>query len=142
MHPQSGPQPSSTGADRHKILIVDDEPQILEVLQRALTAQGFEVVVATDGMAGLHLARTQPFALIILDLHLPRLDGHAICKMLKSDQRYKQIPVLMLTASVEAEDREWALKSGAEAFANKPFDLQEILTTIRSLLAAKRSSQP
>ncbi len=137
--------PEASGATQQpaakpKILIVDDEPQILQVLQNALLKQGFEVIVSTDGLEGLNLARTRSPALVILDLHLPKMDGHAICKMLKSDQRYKQTPVLMLTASVEAEDREWASKSGADAYANKPFDLQQILTTINALLAARRPS--
>ena len=123
-----------------RILIVDDEPQIVQVLRLALMRQGFDVLSATDGMEGLHLARTQQPSVIVLDLHLPKLDGHAICKMLKSDQRYQATPIIMLTASVETEDREWAAKAGADAFVNKPFELEQVLATINALLAAKRPS--
>ncbi len=129
-----------SGAVRPRILIVDDEPQIVHVLVKTLTMQGFEVISAMDGLQGLQMARDQQPSLIVLDLHLPRLDGHAICKMLKSDQRFSNIPVVMLTASVEIEDREWASKAGADAFVNKPFELTEMLATINALLVAKRAS--
>ncbi len=129
-----------SGAIKPRVLIVDDEPQIVHVLAKALTMQGFEVISATDGLQGLQMARDQQPSLIVLDLHLPRLDGHAICKMLKSDQRSSSIPVVMLTASVEIEDREWASKTGADAFVSKPFELTEVVATVNALLAAKRAS--
>ena len=120
-----------------RILIVDDEPDLLAVLHFGLEAEGFEVVEATDGERGLEMARTCEPALIVLDLMLPRLDGYKVCRALKFDERYKRIPIFILSARSGETDRRLALDLGADAYMTKPYDMKDLVARIRARLSAE-----
>ena len=116
------------------ILVVDDEKRILSLLKAYLEQQGFGVATATNGKDALFVARQEKPDLIILDLMLPKRDGYSICRLLKFDQRYRHIPVLMLTARGLEKDRETGMKTGADAYITKPFDSADLVATVRRLL--------
>ena len=90
---------------KNRILIVDDEPDIVEALQTRLEQENFECIKAYDGNGGLELARAKKPDLIILDIMLPNLDGYKVCRLLKFQKEFQRIPIIMLTARDKAEDR-------------------------------------
>ncbi|MEO0077998.1 MAG: response regulator [candidate division WOR-3 bacterium] len=123
----------------HKtILVVDDEEDIRLVLEARLTAAGFRVETAANGMEALSRIRSSPPDLIVLDLMLPGIDGFGICGMVKRDQRFSHIPIIMLTARVQPNDRKTSAKLGADAFIAKPFQAEELIRQIRQLLEPAR----
>ena len=117
-----------------KILVVDDETQMVEMLKMRLEASNYTVTTASDGMEGLSKAKSDNPDLIILDLMLPKLDGYQVCRMLKFDKTLAKIPIIMLTALGEREDREWGKKVKADSYLTKPFDTEELLEKIKSLI--------
>jgi len=116
------------------ILAVDDELQMLAMLKMRLEANDFEVITAIDGLEALEKARNNKVALIILDLMLPKMDGYKVCRMLKFDERYRNIPVIILTARSQKIDKEMAEGVNADAYITKPFEPQELITKIQELL--------
>src|SRR5438876_8672120 len=116
------------------ILIVEDEHDVLDLLALNLRKAGFTVTTATDGAAGLHKARTERPAFIILDLMLPKMPGLEICKILKSDPATQQIPSMMLTAKAEEIDRIVGLECGADDYVTKPFSPREVVLRIKAIL--------
>jgi DNA-binding response OmpR family regulator len=119
-----------------KILIVDDEEDIAFSLARRLSAAGFEVICAEDGAEGLRRAQTENPDLVILDLMLPKMDGYKVCRLLKFDERYKQIPIIMLSARSQQEDVALGRETGAECYMTKPCDSGELLEKIKEHLGA------
>jgi len=119
-----------------RILIVDDEEDIAFSISRRLAAEGYEVICAEDGAEGLRRAQTESPDLILLDLMLPKMDGYKVCRLLKFDERYKQIPVIILSARSQQEDIALGSETGAEAYLTKPCDTGELLGKIRELLEA------
>lgn len=119
---------------KKKILIVDDEPDIVTMVQMRLEAGGYEVISACDGNSGYSKARSENPDLIILDVMLPGMDGYKICRLLKFDQKYKRIPIIMLTAKGGKEDQELSRQVGADLFLNKPPELKELLAKVNELL--------
>jgi len=117
-----------------KILIIDDEPNIVMVVTSRLKAAGYEVVNAVDGKEGLEKAKKEMPDLIILDLMLPKIDGYTVCRMLKFDANFKQIPVIMFTARAQAADKQTGTHVGADAYITKPFEPQTLMGEIRRLL--------
>jgi len=117
--------------NRPRILVVDDEPDLITVLRHGLEAEGFEVISAGDGEEGLRRAREDRPALIVLDLMLPKLDGYKVCRALKFDERYKATPILILSARSGEQDRRLALDMGADAFVTKPYEMRELVANIR-----------
>ena len=117
-----------------KILVVDDEPQIVEVIQARLQAQGYDVITGANGQEALTKARSEMPDLIVLDLMLPKMDGYRVGRLLKLDELYKHIPILILSARMESEYQELGLEGGADAFLSKPFDAEEFVAKIRELL--------
>jgi len=113
-----------------KILVIEDEVRIAQVLERGLIYEGYRVDVAYDGRTGLALARDNPPDLVILDWMLPGLDGLEVCKRLRSAN---DIPILMLTAKEEVADRVQGLDAGADDYMVKPFSFDELLARIRAL---------
>ncbi len=122
-----------------RILVVDDEEDLGRILKFALVAAGHEVLLATDGAEGLKLAREAGPDLILLDLMLPKIDGYKVCRMLKFDERYRTIPVVILSARTQESDKEMAKSTGADLFITKPYNLEEILQTIDRLLLTSPS---
>ena len=121
-----------------KILIVDDEEDIAFSMARRLTAAGYEVICAEDGVEGLKRAQTEGPDLIVLDLMLPKMDGYKVCRLLKFDERYKRIPILMLSARGQQEDIALGRETGAEAYLTKPCEAGELLAKIQELLGASQ----
>lgn len=126
-----------------KILVVDDEPDALEVLGFKLKEAGFIPIFAKDGARALALARDERPALIVLDLMLPEIDGLEVCKILRRDPGTATIPILMLTARAAEMDRVIGLELGADDYVTKPFSPRELVLRIKKLLArAKASDEP
>ena len=121
-------------AEKHRILLVDDEPSIVKMVGKRLEVEGFEVLIAMDGQEGLSKAQTGNPDLIVLDLMLPKLNGYEVCTMLKQDARYQKIPVVLFTAKAQEKDEKLGMECGANAYVRKPFRAQELLDKIRSLL--------
>jgi DNA-binding response OmpR family regulator len=117
-----------------KILIVDDEPDLAETVRFSLELEGYNVLVATNGEEGLNVARQEKPDLILLDLMLPKLDGYKVCRLLKFDERYKSIPILMLTAKTQEKDIILGKATGANEYLTKPFDMDELMAKIKAYL--------
>ena len=120
--------------EKKKILLVDDERDLVETVTFRLEASGYEVLPAYDGREGLDKARKEKPDLIILDLMLPRMDGYKVCRMLKFDEKYKKIPIIMFTARAQQSDIEMGKEVGADAYITKPFEPQALLDKIEELL--------
>ena len=122
---------------RQRILIVDDEMDLLTVLKFGLEAEGYEVVTASDGEQGLAAARQLIPDLMVLDLMLPRMDGYKVCRALKFDDRYRNIPVFILSARSGETDRRLALELGADEVHTKPYDMRVLVGRIRARVGAE-----
>lgn len=113
------------------ILIIEDDPQIADLLRRGLIYEGYAVDVATDGPAGLTAARDRPPHLVLLDLMLPGMDGLTVCQRLRTAS---DVPILILTAKDAVPDRVKGLDAGADDYLVKPFNFDELLARVRALL--------
>ncbi len=117
-----------------KILVVEDEQDILQLVTFHLQAEGFDTLTALNGVRGLELARAQMPDMILLDLMLPGMDGLEICKTLKRDPKTENIPVVMLTAKGEEIDRIVGFELGADDYITKPFSPRELVLRLRAIL--------
>jgi two-component system sensor histidine kinase/response regulator len=124
-----------------KILIVDDAVDTVELLKKRLRFEGYDTAEAYDGEEGLKRVAEYNPDLIILDVMMPKLDGYDVCQRLKSDENTKYIPVLMLTAKSEVEDKVKGLDIGADHYLAKPFDYKELSARVRSLVATKAARE-
>jgi len=120
--------------DKKKILLVDDENDLVETLGYRLEANNYEVIKAFDGQEGLDKARKESPDLIILDLMLPKLDGYKVCRMLKFDDKYSKIPIILFTARAQESDKKTGEEVGADAYVTKPFEPVVLLAKIKDLL--------
>ncbi len=122
----------------HRILVVDDEADVVDMLTMSLRAAGFTVTAVEDGAAALARAKAEPPSLIILDLMLPKMPGLELCRALKSDPLLNQIPIIMLTAKAEEVDKIVGLELGADDYITKPFSPRELVLRVnRSLRRGK-----
>lgn len=119
-----------------RILVVEDDTLIARVVRRGLEQAQFRVDVAEDGETGLRMARENEYALLILDVMLPRRDGWELCEALRSARSL--VPILMLTARGTLEDRVRGLETGADDYLAKPFEFPELLARVRALLRRDR----
>jgi adenylate cyclase len=126
-----------TGDRAAKILVVDDLPRNVRLLEAVLVPRGYDVVSATDGRAALELVESAKPDLVLLDVVMPQLDGYAVCGRLRERAETAVLPVIMLTASGEPEKTK-AIEAGADDFIAKPFNHDELLARVRSLLRIKR----
>ncbi len=117
-----------------RILVTEDSPTILAMVKDILEGQGYEVLAAVDGQDALEKARHEIPDLIILDLMLPKIDGYKLCRMLKFDEKYKQIPIIMFTARAQETDIKLGTEVGADAYITKPFDPEILLNKVNELL--------
>ena len=113
-----------------KILVVDDEKDIVETLVFVLKQKGYECLVAYDGEEGLQMAKEVEPDLIILDVMMPKINGYKICRLLKYDAKYKDIPIIMITARSQEEDKLIGEETGANEYITKPFEFQEVLEKV------------
>ncbi|MCP8315187.1 MAG: response regulator [archaeon] len=119
-----------------KILVVDDEQDILELARVILENKGYEVITAKDGNEALEKVSASKPDLIILDIIMPRKNGLEVCKILKSNPKTKSICILMFTVLGRDSDREQGLKAGADDYLVKPFSAEELIETIKKYLAS------
>lgn len=122
-----------------KILVVDDEPEAVELVEFNLKQAGFEVTTAADGAVAVKKARVTLPALIVLDLMLPEIDGLEVCRLLRSDPATAGIPIIMLTAKATEIDRVLGLELGADDYLTKPFSPRELVLRVKKIL--KRSEE-
>jgi two-component system OmpR family response regulator len=118
-----------------KILVVEDDRTLLDVLKYNLVKEGYNVVTATDGAQALEIARSQKPGLIVLDIMLPELNGLEVCRILRKDMT---VPILMLTAKGEEIDKIVGLEVGADDYMTKPFSMRELLARVRAMLRRTR----
>ena len=117
-----------------KILIVDDEADLVETVRFPLEMEGYHVLVSYNGEDALNQARKENPDLILLDLMLPKLDGYKVCRLLKFDDRYKHIPILMLTAKTQEKDKALGMETGANEYITKPFEMDDLLKKVKAYL--------
>jgi len=127
---------------QHKILVVDDEADVIDLLVMNLRAAGFLVVAVEDGATALAKARSEAPSLIILDLMLPGMSGLEICKVLKGDVATRQIPIIMLTAKGEEVDKIVGLELGADDYVTKPFSPRELILRVNRSLRRGKDKVP
>ncbi len=118
-----------------KILVVDDDPNVQRLLSYTLKQEGYEVVVAADGAEGFKLWGQEDPALILLDVMLPKLDGYQVAAKIRAEESESHVPIIMLTAEAEVEQKIRGLRAGADDYLVKPFHPAELLARIKSLLA-------
>ncbi|PSQ85219.1 MAG: DNA-binding response regulator [Bacteroidetes bacterium QS_3_64_15] len=125
------------------VLIVDDEEDLLSLLEYNLEQEGFEVVLARDGVEAIEQTRAQEPDLIILDIMMPKMDGIEVCEKLRKDAHLRTIPIMMLTARNEEEDKVQGLDVGADIYLGKPVSVSVIVSQAKALLrSARRYDDP
>ena len=124
-----------------RILVVDDEPDAIELIRFNLKASGYEVLTAEDGEEALAKARKCSPDMILLDVMLPEIDGLEVCKILRRDPATASLPIIMLTAKASEIDRVLGLEFGADDYVTKPFSPRELMLRVRNLLKRKESSK-
>src|SRR6516162_107573 len=129
--------PHGGGAARPRVLVIEDERALTDVLSYNLKREGYEPIVAHDGQEGLRKAQTLLPDLILLDLMLPKLDGLEVCRELKAGDRTRNIPILMLTAKAEETDQVVGFTMGADDYVTKPFSIKVLIQRIRALQRRK-----
>jgi two-component system alkaline phosphatase synthesis response regulator PhoP len=117
-----------------KILLVDDEVDLVETVRFPLEMEGYQILVSHNGEDALNQARKEKPDLILLDLMLPKLDGYKVCRLLKFDERYKHIPIIMLTAKVQERDKFLGKETGADEYITKPFDIEFLVKKVKAYL--------
>jgi len=125
---------SSQNSKHHSLLLVDDDPEILTLLQVKLKGQPFKIFTAVEGETAMSIVRTERPDLIVLDVNLPGLSGLEICRALKADKNTREIPIIMLSARGEEIDRVLGLEFGADDYVTKPFSPQELILRINNVL--------
>lgn len=116
---------------KEKILIVEDEKDLVKILKYNLEKEGYRVSVATDGEAGLATFRKEKPDLIVLDIMMPRMDGYEVCKAIRQESK---VPIIMLTAKTEEVDRVLGLELGADDYVTKPYSVREVTARIKAIL--------
>ncbi len=116
------------------ILVIDDEPHIVEIVRDYLKQAGFRVITANDGQTALTMARHEQPDLIVLDLLLPEMDGLDVCRLLRQDPGLGAVPIIMLTARIEEIDKLIGLELGADDYITKPFSPREVVARVRAVL--------
>ncbi len=117
-----------------KILVIDDEEGIQNLLRNMLSSKGYEVDIAGDGEQGLEMALSNPYDLILLDLNLPKLDGQSICTELKFDPNKKDVPIIMLTGRSDIKEKAIGEEVGANEYISKPFEIKALFDVINGYL--------
>lgn len=128
-------------SERNKILIADDSPTVVDILTYMLSSQGFEVVVATDGVEAIKMVYQSTPDLILLDVEMPKMNGYQVCRLLKSNAETSSIPIIILTSRDQKIDRFWGLSTGADEYVIKDFESDQLFHTIEEWLA-KTGQQP
>ncbi len=117
-----------------KILIVDDEPDIVESIKFRLELENFECIEANDGEDALRKAKKENPDIILLDIMLPLINGYKVSRLLKFDESYKNIPIIMLTARAQEKDIKLGEETGADEYVPKPFDMETLVVLVKKYL--------
>jgi phosphate regulon transcriptional regulator PhoB len=126
-----------------RILVIEDDPDIVELLRYNLEKEDYQVSAATDGKAGLEMVRRGSVDLLILDLMLPQLSGIEVCKEIRRNAELESLPIIMLTARGEETDRVLGLELGADDYVTKPFSVREMTARVKALLRrSERDKEP
>jgi DNA-binding response OmpR family regulator len=125
-----------------RILAVDDSATVLEMIKSVLVADGYDVITASDGAEGLETARREKPDLILLDVMLPKLDGYRVCRLLKFDQNYRAIPIVMLTAKAEDAAVATGMRTGADQYLTKPVEPDTLLAAVAAEITRARGERP
>ena len=120
--------------EQPKVLIVDDEPDIVESIKFRLEIENINCIVAYDGEEALTKAKRENPNLILLDIMLPKINGYKVSRLLKFDEAYKHIPIIMLTARTQEKDVKLGEETGADEYVTKPFDMEELVTLVKKYL--------
>ncbi|MBV9656683.1 MAG: response regulator transcription factor [Verrucomicrobia bacterium] len=133
--------PTAAAAVAARVLLVDDEPDVADLVRYRLQGAGHEVMVASDGLTALRLARERRPDLLVLDLMLPQMSGQEVCRQLKSDPETASIPIIMLTARGQPAERIAGLEIGADDYVTKPFSPRELLLRVGAVLRRVRAGE-
>lgn len=126
--------PSKEGEKKKKILLIEDDHSLTEILADVLGEKGYLMFTANDGLEGLRKAYVELPDLVILDIMLPQLNGLEVCKRLKKDEKMKNVPIIFLTAKDQITDKLLGIESGGEIYLTKPFEMDELLSKVETLL--------
>ena len=118
----------------HKILVIDDDPTFVKLAATMLSANGYDVLTATEAPAGLEIAMKGSPDLIVLDVMMPIINGYNICRMMKSEEGHRDIPIILLTSRSAKEDLKIGHEVGADSYLFKPLNTDALLTKIQELL--------
>jgi DNA-binding response OmpR family regulator len=118
----------------YKILVADDEPPIVRLIEFILAKEGYEMVAAPNGEDALSRASEQDFDLILLDIMMPRVDGYEVARVLRLNPKYAKIPIIMLSVKAQDEDLKKGLESGVDEYITKPFNPQYLVHMVRGHL--------
>jgi len=124
--------------DKRRVLIVDDEEDLVKIVAFTLKHAGYDILTAYNGNEGLRAAQEEKPDLIILDLMLPKMDGYKICALLKANSKYSHIPIIIFTARAQETDKEMSKEAGANAYISKPFEPEVLLDMVKKLLREKK----
>ena len=117
-----------------KILVVDDDIKACALLKRFLESKGYEVVTATNGMVALTMVRENPPQHVIVDIFMSKIDGFHFCRLLKYDKKFKDIPVIIVTASRKETDKQLGITCGGDEYVTKPYDMNKLLNLVENYL--------
>jgi len=132
---------NTPGATNARALVVEDEPNIRELVALHLGLEGLTVTTAVDGEEALRFANSEPFDVVVLDLMLPKIDGVTVCRAIRRQNTNGDVPILMLTARRDESDKVLGLESGADDYLTKPFGVRELIARVRALLRRPRASK-
>lgn len=132
--------PKKSSAQTYRVLVVDDEPDVTELLKYKLEQEGYRCEVLNDPIKFVGFAREFQPDLILLDIMMPSINGMQLCNIVKADPAMQQVPIIFMTARNEAEDRIKGLEAGAEDYVSKPFDSRELLLRVEKVLARNQNS--
>lgn len=125
-----------------KILVVEDDPAVRELFQDVLATEKYDVHTATNGEEALTQTRSLNPDLILLDIHMPKMDGVSFCKAIREDRQSQDIPIIFITAYNSRDRREEAIAAGGDDFMGKPFKIDDLMIRIRAMLKAKQIADP
>ncbi len=117
-----------------RILVAEDSMTDLQFIKNALKDTGYEILTASDGDEAEQKVRTESVDLIILDVVMPKKNGFQVCRSLKRDEKYRHIPIIMITSKTQDSDRFWGLKQGADEYVTKPFEAADLLHAVKKHL--------
>ena len=125
-----------------RVLVADDSPLVLRLIEKMLSSAGLGVITAKDGLEAVEKAFVEDVSLVILDVMMPRMNGYQACRLLKTEAATRHVPVVILTSRDQAGDRFWGLETGADYYITKDADPQKIVALVKDILAGEAAQRP